>query len=120
MIQHFLITVLVIYGVHASTRSGMILGYFGDLYDNPFKSKCNCYTGVVCRCPETSRSYKWYKIKKKVYKMVFNCTPCMASIYGTISFFMFCDFPSPLFLSYGVWVFSLCGFNYILNKILNR
>ena len=100
MIQHFLITVLVIYGVHAVTEPGMVLGGMYQKFFYMLSRKMND--------------------PSKILKPLFDCTPCMASIYGTISFFMFCDFPSPLFLSYGVWVFSLCGFNYILNKILNR
>ena len=100
MIQHFLITVLVIYGVHAVTEPGMILS---GMYQKIF------YT--------LSRKMK---DPSKILKPLFDCTPCMASVYGTISFFMVDSFPTPLVFSLVVWVFSLCGFNYLLNKTLNR
>jgi len=110
MIQHFLITVLVIYGVHASTRSGMILRPLASWFKRLImgvKDEEICH-GISVR----------YDIVYYTMKVLCNCTPCMASIYGTISFFMVDSFPTPLFLSWVVWVFSLCGFNYILNKLL--
>ena len=94
MIQHFIITVLVIYGIHGSTRPGMILGFISEFTD---------------RRPKT-----WY-----ISKALFDCTPCMASVYGTISFFIV-EFPTQGLVGLPVWVFSLCGFNYILNKLINR
>lgn len=98
MIQHFLITVLVIYGVHASTEPRMILS---GVYDKLF-----FFLSSKMRNPSI------------ILKPLFDCTPCMASVYGTISFFMVDSFPTPLLWNFVVWVFSLCGFNYILNKLL--
>ena len=102
MIQHFIITVLVIYGIHASTRSGMILGGVNRLFF-------------------TLTMHKGIKAEKlnMIYKPLFDCTPCMASLYGTLSFFII-GFPMQGLVFLPVWVFSLCGFNYILNKILNK
>ena len=109
MILHFIITVLVIYGVHASTREGMI---FSGLYMRVLF--------FVSRFTDN---------QVKVLKPLFDCTPCMASFYGTISFFMVLS-PSRLavndpqafqyVISWVIWVFALSGFNYILNKLLNR
>lgn len=101
MIQQFLITVLFIYGVHASTRDDMLLDFL--------------------------RSALFYKCKKpldfdirvKLSKVLFDCTPCMASLYGTISFVVFV-YPEQALSHWPVWVFSLSGFNYLLNKILNK
>ena len=100
MILHFLITVLFIYGVHATTRDGMI---FSFAYMKVF------YTLT-----------RWMDKPELILKPLFDCTPCMASIYGTISFFVYGSFQGLILLSLVVWVFALCGFNYILNKILNR
>lgn len=96
MTEYFLITVLAIYGVHASTRDGMILG--------------NAYMWLFFKLSRR------VKDPSMILKPLFDCTPCMASVYGTISFFVG-GFPSLVWLP--AWVFSLCGFNYILNKILN-
>ena len=97
MILHFIITVLVIYGVHASTREGMI---FEGLYMRVLF--------LVSR---------WTKRPEKVLKPLFDCTPCMASFYGTISFVVYGNMP---FIAWPIWVFALSGFNYILNKLLNK
>ena len=107
MILHFLITVLFIYGIHASTRDGMI---FSDAYFRLFY--------FISR---------WTSKPERVLKPLFDCTPCMASFYGTISFFIAFP-PSALAITnhwafvmmWVIWVFALSGFNYILNKLLNR
>ena len=98
MEKHFLITVLVIYGIHATTQPQMI---FSGLYNKLFY--------LLSR---------WMKDPSKILKVLFDCTPCMASLYGSVSFFFF--FPEPSFHSWAVWVFSLCGFNWLLNKFINR
>ena len=94
--QTFIITVLVIYGVHASTRSGML---FERLW-------------ILCFhiLDRFSKKPEWY------LKPLFDCTPCMASLYGTASYLIVYG----LDIEIVVWVFSLTGFNYILNKIINR
>lgn len=109
MILHFIITVLVIYGVHASTREGMI---FSGVY-----MRVLFFVG------------RWGNKPERILKPLFDCTPCMASFYGTISFFMVLS-PARLavndpqafqyVLSWMIWVFALSGFNYILNKLLNK
>lgn len=114
MIQHFIITVLVIYGIHGSTRGGMLLAPFALWLESLISGKT--FNSMDCTpCVPTRReNIAYYTIK-----MLFNCTPCMASIYGTISFFLV-EFPTQGLVGLPVWVFSLCGFNYILNKSLNR
>ena len=69
------------------------------------------------RC--TPYNLKRVAIADKVSKVLFDCTPCMASVYGTIAFFIV-EFPTQGLVGLPVWVFSLCGFNYLLNKIINR
>jgi hypothetical protein len=102
MIQHFLITVLVIYGIHGTTRGGMIF----DLK--------RVDTWMFKRLKG-----KYIYLFDNIFKALFDCTPCMASIYGTISFFILVDNLDGL-IYLPVWVFSLSGFNYILNKVLNK
>ena len=50
-----------------------------------------------------------------ILKPLYDCTPCMASFWGTISFVIY-DKMDYIYLP--VWVFALSGFNYILNKLL--
>ena len=113
MIQHFIITVLVIYGVHGSTRHNMIFSiswlerYF--IKESGFIDYSN---------PDPQYTFVG-KVWLKLSKALFDCTPCMASVYGTISFFIV-EFPTQGLVGLPVWVFSMCGFNYLLNKLINR
>ena len=94
--QTFILTVLFIYGVHASTRGGMI---FERLW-------------IVC-----FKILNRFSKKPEFYlKPLFDCTPCMASVYGSIGYLIVYG----LDIGIIVWVFSLTGFNHILNKIINR
>ena len=98
MIESFIVTVLVIYGIHATTREGMIFDHFKYI------------------------SYKWlakktgFLFSDRLYKALFDCTPCMASVYGTVSFFIVV-YPEQSLFIWPVWVLSLSGFNYLLNKM---
>ena len=94
MIGHFIVTVLVIYGVHASTRSGMI---FERLWILCFK--------ILNRFTKKPEFY---------LKPLFDCTPCMASVYGSTGYLIV----NGLDIVIVVWVLSLTGFNYILNKFI--
>ncbi len=94
--QTFIITVLVIYGVHASTREGMLLNKLWIL----------CFN-VLDRF---TKKPEWY------LKPLFDCTPCMASVYGSIMYLAVYGLETGIV----IWVLSLTGFNYILNKIINR
>lgn len=97
MIKTFLATSLFIYGIHATTRHEMIFGFVSKWFDNKI------FVGHV-----------YYNY---ISKVLIDCTPCMASLYGTISFFI-CK-PTEL-IYYPVWVFCLSGFNYVVNKTMNR
>ena len=110
MIEHFIITVLVIYGIHASTREGMILNGFN-----------RWLWLILSNVDDIHTSQKRISAIDKLFKTLFDCTPCMASLYGTISFLMtdVC-FEYGILWQWAVWVFSLCGFNWLLNKIINR
>lgn len=88
MLKTFITTILVIYGVNTVTNVGMLL--------------------------------EWVRIKAdilpdKLLKPLFDCTPCMSSIYGTASFF--CTSLHIVYLP--VWVLSLCGAITLLNKLIN-
>ena len=100
MILQFTITALVIYGVKASTSTGMILEFI-PIWTIKLLTKF------------LNDRYVHYLLKP-----LFDCTPCMASIYGTISYW--CYYPGPSVDGWVVWVFALSGFNYILNKVINR
>lgn len=108
MILHFIITALVIYGVKASTDPGMLLGWvrikFIVLMDRIF-TKAMTYT----------QTNVYYSL---ITKPLFDCTPCMASVYGTISYWVY--YPDPTISGWVIWVFALAGFNYIVNKLINR
>lgn len=90
MIHAFIVTILVIYGLHATTRGGMIFYKVGEFI---------------------------YKRNERLAKMLFDCTPCMASIYGTISYFVYV-YPTQDLFHLPVWVFSLCGTNFLINRLI--
>lgn len=97
MILHFIITVLVIYGIKASTRQGMIL--------------FPVYVLVVRALDRLMGERLDY-----ITKPLFDCTPCMASVYGSLSYWLYS--PDPSVMGWLVWVFALCGFNYLINKVI--
>lgn len=111
MIQHFIITVLVIYGIHASTRDGMILDILPDIIFKIF------FIGVSGKSGDVATSKRAY-VAHKLSKALFDCTPCMSSVYGSLSFFLV-EFPMQV-CWLPVWVFSLAGANYLISKIINR
>ena len=100
MILYFLITSLVIYGIKASTDQGMILepvyGLFIRLLSNFMGAN-----GIIY-----------------LLKPLMRCTPCMASVWGSLSYVLY--YPDPSVMSWLIWVFALAGFNYIVNKLLQR
>jgi len=101
MTEYFILTVLSIYGIHASTRPGMILSWVRSIFDSVFL-----------------KVTKSESITMILLKPLFDCTPCMASIYGTAIHLLLWP-QAPMFVLI-IWVFSLSGFNYILNKLINR
>lgn len=110
MEKAFLINILVIYGIHASTRVNMLLDPLRQWIERVITGK---------RFNPMKRAYvPDYRddIAFYVLKVLSDCTPCMASLYGSIGF-LFTDLPIERL---PIWVFSLCGANYMLNKLLNR
>lgn len=101
MIESFLINSLIIFGVHASTRPGQLLHFIAKFV-----------YGSGLKIPSPKESY----YRTMVSKVLFDCPPCMASLYGSIGFSLFIFPDLSLWWMIG-WVFSLCGFNYLLNKI---
>ena len=101
MTNYFIFTVLFIYGVHAITREGMLLAWIRTLIIR-----------LVIKVTKNE------VLIGKILKPICDCTPCMASVYGTISYLLL--FPYTLDLYLVIWVFSLSGFNYILNKIISN
>ena len=97
MKETFFITVLFIYGIHGVTRHGMLLGFVSKWFDTKIIIGHTYYNSIA--------------------KVLIDCTPCMASVYGTISFVLFK--PTDL-IYYPIWVFCLCGYNYVLNKLINK
>jgi len=86
MIEIFIYTILIIYGVNKTTDHSMI--------------------------------FEWVRIKSSVLpdkanKVLFDCTPCMSSFYGSISFF----FTDLSWYYLPVWIMSLCGAITLLNRL---
>jgi hypothetical protein len=97
MIDYILLTSLSIYAIHTATRPQMILEWL--------KVKVNQRLLLQLDInPE-----------KLVYlnKWLWDCPPCMATLYGTIAFFLFC---LPLYLL-PVFVLSVSGLNAVIVKL---
>jgi len=97
MILLFVINVLLIYGIKTATDHGMILEPIRIGYEIRFK-----FLG---------------KYQAILAKALFDCTPCMSSIYGTFFFFI-TDASLLGFQFFPIWVLCICGFNGLLNKAL--
>jgi len=109
LMQVFFINSLLIFGIYAITGKGMILGFLqrwgteNKPCDNQF------FVNGEYQVDVKTQSTMWSK-------PLFNCPPCMASIWGTAGF---------IYAGIGweywiVWVLSLAGFNYIVNKMLDK
>ena len=101
MIHPFLLTVLIIYGIHASTRDGMLLAGIPLILIRLLTKVIKNENTVV-----------------NILKPLFDCTPCMASVYGTLMHLLM--FPGAPLIGVVIWVLSISGFNFILNKLINR
>jgi len=63
--------------------------------------------------------YSRFELPIFIRKPLFDCPPCMSSIHGTISYFLFTDYPS--YHAITLWIafcFCLCGLNYIIKEHL--
>ena len=95
MILTFLINSLIIFGIFAVTEEKSLLGFV-----QMWGTKYNLYG---------QHSKFWSK-------PLFNCPPCMASVWGTLGF----AYTGIGWQYWIVWVVSLAGFNYIVNKLLDK
>jgi hypothetical protein len=111
MIYYFIITILFIYGVHATTRSNMIF--------YPVSEKI--FNLIAGEQKQVCLVSKRQDLAVKILKPLFDCTPCMASIYGTLSYFLFIySTPGWALYHWPVWVFCMSGTNYLINKLTNK
>ena len=101
MVLMLIVNSLIIFGIHASTRERQILEFVVHLYYKMFS--------INLKPKQANRVSMGAKV-------LFNCPPCMASLYGTLFFACFI-YPTLGILYLPGWVFSLCGLNYLLNKI---
>jgi len=118
LILTFLINSLFIFGIYAITAKDMIAGFVQRL--KIFKEKEPNKPFDFVHSNGDISPIKEYDIGKRrndmIKKPLFNCPPCMASIWGTAGF---------IYTGIGweywvVWVLSLAGFNYIVNKLLDK
>ena len=98
MIENLLINSLLIYGIHASTRTGQLLNFLTK------------FVVIGKGFPTPKQAHR----QRMLEKVTYDCPPCMASLYGTAYFLLLVDMP---FYYLPVWVLSLSGLNYILNKL---
>jgi len=118
VIQVFLINSLLIFGIYAITGKDMI-GEFAQRLKVFKENKPNEPFDFVHSNGDVSPIKEYDKGKRRndmLKKSLFNCPPCMASIWGTAGF---------IYTGMGweywiVWVLSLAGFNYIVDKILDK
>ena len=118
MIEHLIINSFVIFGIYASTRDGMIFGFVAEFVTRWImrlfvwgveKTRKN---GLIDdrKEVEAAASYTLF-----ITKPLFDCPPCMASVWG-IPFVLL----HPLNIWSVVYLFALCGINYIVMKLISR
>lgn len=107
-----ILTSLWIFGFRALFQEGMILEKVGDKLwgdDGGFIKGVN-YKKIKGILPE------W------LCKPLFQCPPCMSSIHGTYSYFMFFNHASlsntDTVCLWVVFCITLCGLNYLITKIV--
>jgi hypothetical protein len=59
------------------------------------------------------------KVREYIAKPIFGCAACMASIHGTISYFLF------VYRDFGFWLWPvfcivLCGLNFVIIKLTTK
>jgi hypothetical protein len=80
MIATIIIISLFCNGIYLATREGMILYFLHDKYLDKAK-------GFFRSDGEIEWIYKGNTLLKFIYKPLFGCLPCMASIWGTVAYF---------------------------------
>ena len=110
--QLFLVIVLnslACLGVHCVTREGMLFGFIPYIIRNLFYCNESKYHNGVD---------KYYLAQWKInaidyiLKPLFDCPPCMASVWGLLGWFYF--MPSLAIVPY---ILVLCGVNALISKI---
>jgi hypothetical protein len=112
MIYTIVVNSLLIFGIHAITRPGMLLPMLPSYCRKPI-------IYIISRgnedCSEDSIYFKAVRISNFIMKPLFDCPPCMASVWG-IPFALL----HPLSIWTLVYLFALSGFNYIIMKIISK
>ena len=89
MIEHLIITVAFIWGVHA-------------IFEYPF---------LLCKQGEFIDRYLYKWIRKPLYR----CPVCMSSIHGT---YFYLYFDGQTIMGWIVFVFAVCGINFLIVEFL--
>jgi len=93
---------LLIFGIHAATRNGMLLDFLPSWYIMMYGNK-----GVT--------NPKLATFIRYTMKPLFNCPPCMASIYTPLMYLIFAH----------NWVYlpltmlMVCGLNHIISRLID-
>lgn len=108
MIELFTANVLIIWGIYASTRVGMIPSFIRRwVFGNDRYTE---YLALYESLQEYKMKLRWHE------KWVLECPPCMSLLYGTL--FCLLVFPAEAYWWLPLWVFSLTGANYLINKMI--
>lgn len=98
-----ILATLIIFGIHATTREGMIFHSFKMWIASKIEKIL-------------SRKNDFYEAEKKtafILKPLFDCPACMASIWGTVIYFTL----NPDY-HYLVFIFGLAGLNYLISRFI--
>lgn len=95
-----------IWGFHALFQEGHILEFVSDWWFSEDHDP-----------QELTESQ--LKIRDYIAKPIFGCAACMASLHGTISYFIFA------YKDFGLWLWPvfcivLCGFNFVIIKLTTK
>ena len=116
MIQQQLFLVLAInslicLGVHVTTREDMVFEFISKWFRTVLRTILGEKKGI--------KGSDWYYDNKNktiiedfICKPLFDCPPCMASVWGVIGWFYFT--PDIALIPY---ILTLCGVNALVNKI---
>lgn len=126
MIEHLLINSFLIFGIHASTRDGMIFGFITKFVNRwivrffLWAYKDGKPNRIVVNHPDfpdildygvIDATEKAGNTTAIILKPLFDCPPCMASVWG-IPFVLI----QPLSIWSIVYIFALSGLNNIIIK----
>lgn len=121
MIETLIITALICTAINQQSKSGGLL-YFIDKPLRDFKETQWLYH--VSRIAEKSETEEVEskqihdlrcKIAYNITKPLYNCLPCMASLYGLCAVILVCS----NIMEASLFIVALCGLNTVLSKIVN-